>query len=148
MLGRALLSGVLLGAALIGTAGAQDSGSATGAPDSGRVAGAPFYANTFEKMPAAAALTLLGRQLFSDPALSASGKIACAGCHDPKHAFGPANDLPVQRGGGDGRSFGRKAELRAERDKRVPLENKMGSVWEDPCRWTEARAREWFETVI
>jgi cytochrome c peroxidase len=105
----ALLGGVLLGAALIGIAGAQDSGSATGAQDSGRAAGAPFYANTFEKMPSAAALAALGRELFSDPALSASGKIACAGCHDPKHAFGPANGLPVQRGGGDGRSFGMRA---------------------------------------
>src|SRR5258707_10689239 len=72
-------------------------------------AGAPFYVNTFEKVPAAAALTALGRDLFSDPALSASGKISCASCHDPKHAFGPPNDLPVQRGGGDGRSFGVRA---------------------------------------
>src|SRR6202030_181530 len=90
----------LLSSAWTGAAGAQDGS---------RTAVAPFYANTFEKMPTAAALTALGRQLFSDPALSASGKIACAGCHDPKHAFGPANDLPVQRGGGDGRSFGMRA---------------------------------------
>jgi len=90
----------LLSSACTGAAWAQDSG---------RIAEAPFYANTFEKMPAAAALTALGRQLFSDPALSASGKIACAGCHDPKHTFGPANGLPVQRGGGDGRSFGMRA---------------------------------------
>jgi cytochrome c peroxidase len=105
----AVLGRALLGAALIGTVGAQNCGSATGAQDGGRAAGAPFYANTFEKMPSAAALTALGRQLFSDPALSASGKIACAGCHDPKQAFGPANGLPVQRGGGDGRSFGMRA---------------------------------------
>jgi cytochrome c peroxidase len=60
-------------------------------------------------MPTAAALEALGRQLFSDPALSASGKIACATCHDPKHDFGPANAQPVQRGGTDGRSFGVRA---------------------------------------
>jgi cytochrome c peroxidase len=100
LLGLALLGLALLSSAWAGAAGAQDSGGA---------AGAPFYANTFEKMPTAAALTALGRQLFSDPALSASGKIACTGCHDPKHAFGPANGLPVQRGGGDGRSFGMRA---------------------------------------
>jgi cytochrome c peroxidase len=59
----------------------------------------PFYASTFETQPAAAALTGLGRQLFSDPALSGSGKISCATCHDPRHAFGPPNGLPVQRAG-------------------------------------------------
>jgi cytochrome c peroxidase len=99
-LGLALLSLALLSGAWSCAARAQDSG---------RTADAPFYANTFEKMPAAAALTALGRELFSDPALSASGKISCASCHDPKHAFGPPNDLPVQRGGGDGRSFGMRA---------------------------------------
>lgn len=60
-------------------------------------------------MPSAAALTTLGRELFSDPALSASGRISCASCHDPRHSFGPPNDLPVQRGGRDGRSFGVRA---------------------------------------
>src|SRR5689334_13831795 len=49
----------------------------------------------------AAALEALGRKLFFEPALSASGKMACATCHDPKHAFGPPNDRPVQLGGAD-----------------------------------------------
>jgi len=69
----------------------------------------PFYARSFEPMPSAAALAMLGRQLFLDPALSASGKIACATCHDPQHDFGPANTRAVQRGGADGRSFGVRA---------------------------------------
>jgi len=69
----------------------------------------PFYSRSFEPMPSAAALAALGRQLFADPALSSSGKIACATCHDPKHDFGPANAQPVQRGGADGRSFGVRA---------------------------------------
>jgi len=60
-------------------------------------------------MPSALALADLGRQLFLDPALSASGKIACATCHDPKHDFGPANAQAVQRGGAEGRSFGVRA---------------------------------------
>jgi cytochrome c peroxidase len=88
------------------------AGSVNGAAwaqGSGGAAGAPFYANTFEKMPAVAALTAIGRKLFADPALSASGRLACSSCHDPKHAFGPPNGLPVQRGGGDGRSFGVRA---------------------------------------
>ena len=47
------------------------------------------------------ALAALGRSLFFDPSLSASGKMACSSCHDPDHGFGPANDLAVQFGGGD-----------------------------------------------
>jgi cytochrome c peroxidase len=78
--------------------------------DDGRNAGnKPFYTRTFDPMPSAAALTALGRRLFADPALSASGKIACATCHDPKHDFGPANTQAVQSGGADGRSFGVRA---------------------------------------
>lgn len=56
-----------------------------------------------------AALRVLGRALFSDPALSASGKLACASCHDPAHAFGPANAAAVQLGGGDLRRPGLRA---------------------------------------
>jgi cytochrome c peroxidase len=80
----------------------------------------PFYANTFERMPDAAALTALGRALFRDPALSASGKISCATCHDPTHDFGPANAQAVQRGGGDGRSFGVRAVPSLKYTQNVP----------------------------
>ena len=69
----------------------------------------PFYANSFEKVPSAAAMTSVGRALFFDRSLSASGKVACAGCHDPRSAFGPPNDSPVQLGGSDGRHFGVRA---------------------------------------
>jgi cytochrome c peroxidase len=47
------------------------------------------------------AMAQLGRQLFFDPTLSASGRQSCASCHDPAHAFGPPNALPVQLGGPD-----------------------------------------------
>lgn len=43
--------------------------------------------------PRAAAL---GKRLFSDPALSANGKVACATCHDPARAF--SDGLPRGRG--------------------------------------------------
>jgi cytochrome c peroxidase len=66
----------------------------------------PFYSNTFEKVPSAAAMTAVGRALFFDASLSASGKVACATCHDPRRAFGPPNDSAVQRGGADGRQYG------------------------------------------
>jgi cytochrome c peroxidase len=57
----------------------------------------------------AAALGALGSKLFVDPSLSASGRMACATCHDPKHAFGPPNALPVQFGGPDLRQPGLRA---------------------------------------
>ena len=41
----------------------------------------------------------LGRMMFSDVSLSASGSMSCASCHDPAHGFAPANALPVQLGG-------------------------------------------------
>jgi cytochrome c peroxidase len=73
------------------------------------LAASPFYANSFEKVPSVAAMTAVGRALFFDASLSASGKVACVGCHDPRRAFGPPNDFPVQPGGGDGRHFGVRA---------------------------------------
>lgn len=41
----------------------------------------------------------VGKKLFFDPSLSASGKQSCASCHSPGHFFGPTNDLAVQLGG-------------------------------------------------
>ncbi|MEP7101176.1 MAG: cytochrome c peroxidase [Burkholderiales bacterium] len=45
------------------------------------------------------ALTALGRAMFFDANLSASGRVSCASCHDPAHAYGPPNALAVQPGG-------------------------------------------------
>ena len=53
--------------------------------------------------------TVLGEKLFFDPSLSGSGKLACASCHSPAHAFGPSNALPVQLGGKDLRQPGYRA---------------------------------------
>jgi cytochrome c peroxidase len=44
-------------------------------------------------------LALLGKQIFNDPSLSASGKQSCATCHSPEHSYGPPNGFPVQLGG-------------------------------------------------
>ncbi len=54
-------------------------------------------------------LAELGRLAFFDKSLSASGQLACATCHDPKHAFAPANALPVQLGGAQARLQGTRA---------------------------------------
>jgi cytochrome c peroxidase len=51
----------------------------------------------------------LGRKLFFDPALSASGGLACASCHDPAHGFAAPNRLAVQLGGPDLRHPGTRA---------------------------------------
>ena len=66
-------------------AGGCSSAASTAAAVSD-AAPAPFYANRFDKTPTVAAMTAVGRALFMDPGLSASGKLACASCHDPAHA--------------------------------------------------------------
>jgi cytochrome c peroxidase len=58
-----------------------------------------FYGSHFSKRPRAADLVELGRLLFFDPALSASGKQACSSCHDPKFAYGPPGVRSVELGG-------------------------------------------------
>lgn len=84
------------------------------------VASAPsaFYGTPFEKRPDAATLTELGRALFSDPGLSASGRMSCASCHDPAHAYGPPNRLSTQLGGPDLKRPGLRAvpSLRYQQD--------------------------------
>src|SRR5580698_216965 len=42
---------------------------------------------------------LVGQKMFFDKSLSGSGKLACSTCHDPDHAYAPANGLAVQAGG-------------------------------------------------
>jgi len=49
----------------------------------------------------AEALSALGQTLFSDPRLSASGRLSCSSCHDPAHAFAQSNSRSVQLGGKD-----------------------------------------------
>jgi len=44
-------------------------------------------------------LAELGRALFFDPTLSASGRLSCASCHDPAHAYGPPDGRSVRSGG-------------------------------------------------
>ncbi len=65
------------------------------------LAGAAVHAQA-PAAPTDAALSpaaLLGKQMFFDKSLSASGKQACSTCHDPDHAYAAPNDLAVQPGG-------------------------------------------------
>src|SRR5580698_821835 len=68
-----------------------------------------FYADRFSRRPGVAAMTELGRQLFSDPSLSVSGKMSCATCHDARFAYGPPNSRSTQLGGTDLKSVGLRA---------------------------------------
>ncbi|HSY29602.1 MAG TPA: cytochrome c peroxidase, partial [Burkholderiaceae bacterium] len=38
------------------------------------------------------AVAELGKKMFHDASLSASGKLSCASCHNPNNAHAPAND--------------------------------------------------------
>ena len=51
----------------------------------------------------------VGQKMFFDKSLSGSGKIACSTCHDPDHAYAPANGLAVQPGGKALTEFGTRA---------------------------------------
>jgi cytochrome c peroxidase len=55
------------------------------------------------------AVARLGRKMFFDPSLSASGKMSCSSCHDPGHAYAPANSLTAQLGGPQLRLQGTRA---------------------------------------
>ncbi|ANJ74756.1 cytochrome-c peroxidase [Ralstonia insidiosa] len=68
-----------------------------------------FYTMMATRRPSVPAMTALGKALFFDPALSASGKQSCASCHSPTHAYGPPNDLSVQLGGTDMHKTGVRA---------------------------------------
>ncbi|WPB57097.1 cytochrome-c peroxidase [Xylophilus sp. GOD-11R] len=75
-----------------------------------RPAGADgIYAVTLARQPSAAEMAVVGRAMFSDPGLSASGQMSCASCHSPQHAYGPPDDLAVQHGGPDGKQPGVRA---------------------------------------
>ena len=68
-----------------------------------------FYGTLLAHRPDVPAMTALGRALFFDPRLSASGSMSCASCHSPAHAYGPPNGLAVQLGGRDGKLQGGRA---------------------------------------
>jgi cytochrome c peroxidase len=82
----------------------REETSAVALPEPSRApppSGTAFYAETFSKTPNVADETALGRKMFFDPTLSASGRMACATCHDPKFAYGPAGKSAVELGGSD-----------------------------------------------
>jgi len=53
----------------------------------------------------------LGKLLFFDRTLSASGRQSCASCHSPEHAYNPPNRSIIQPGGPDLNSRGERPPL-------------------------------------
>ena len=71
-----------------------------------------------KKPPSETLLSQLGRAMFFDTSLSASGKLACATCHDPRYAYGPPPGKALAYGGKDMSQQGTRAvpSLRYLRD--------------------------------
>lgn len=59
--------------------------------------------------PAQAVLAEIGRLMFFDTTLSASGKLACGTCHDPRYAYGPPPGKAIAYGGRDMAQAGTRA---------------------------------------
>jgi cytochrome c peroxidase len=112
--GVALLAAALLGGCHDGQTPARvahaDAGAA--APAAAPAASKPslkMWVRYPEPPAALSAAASLGKQLFFDASLSASGKMSCATCHSPEHAYGPPNGLAVQPGGADMQRQGTRA---------------------------------------
>ncbi|HVO87905.1 MAG TPA: cytochrome c peroxidase [Casimicrobiaceae bacterium] len=96
-------------AAAMVLAAATTGSWATDAPTALVPPGESFYATSYEKTPSVAQLTQLGRRAFFDASLSASGRVSCASCHDPRYAYGPPGDGSTPFAGPDGRQRGYRA---------------------------------------
>lgn len=106
---------VLAAGAVLASLYSCSGGSGTPAASSASTSGASTPGTpTTPTAPSAPASTLslaaqVGQKLFFDNTISGSGKMSCATCHDPAHAYGPPNDLAVQMGGPQLTDFGNRA---------------------------------------
>ncbi|SDY48708.1 cytochrome c peroxidase [Collimonas sp. OK242] len=113
-IGVALLAVALLGGCHDAETPARVTRAAALAPSAGATPAAPkpslkMWVRYPEPPAALSAAASLGKQIFFDPSLSASGKMSCATCHSPDHAYGPPNGLAVQPGGADMQRQGTRA---------------------------------------
>ncbi|MBK4737266.1 cytochrome-c peroxidase [Noviherbaspirillum pedocola] len=109
---RSLLSALLAVATLAGCDDVQNPDNLSSTSASPAMQPAPTTAGVYGSAavrPPPAQLAAIGKLMFFDASLSASGKLACSSCHDPRHAYGPPNQLSVQLGGKDLRGAGQRA---------------------------------------
>jgi cytochrome c peroxidase len=98
---RALRLAAVLAAALA-VLGAGPASPAMDAAARARLAqGENPWPVQLRRPPAAPLSTMaqLGRRIFTDASLSGSGNLSCASCHQPDHAYGPADAGPAVFGG-------------------------------------------------
>lgn len=106
--GSLALAGTLVAVAYSATLPPPPQGP--GQPPQGPGAGQPPAQQPPNQQPPGAATPVtplsakatLGKAIFFDPALSASGKQSCASCHSPNNAYSAPNALSVQIGGANG----------------------------------------------
>jgi cytochrome c peroxidase len=91
---RAGAAAALAASALLGSLAARAVPAASAPPFR-------YVPHAWGARPTVAEMSSLGRRIFFDAGLSASGRQACASCHSPANAFGPPNDLAVQPGGAE-----------------------------------------------
>ena len=102
---RAGAANLRLGALLLAAAGASAPASAAAASLSSQALRLAQGLNPHPvtlREPASrplSAVARLGAKLFHDERLSGSGRLSCASCHSPAHAYGPADAGPVVLGG-------------------------------------------------
>jgi cytochrome c peroxidase len=97
---------LVAGASLL-VAGAASDQPSPSAPDIDPAAGLALergqnpYPVRLVRPPVAplSAMAQLGRAVFFDAGLSSSGRLSCAGCHSPEHAYGPPSDASAVVGG-------------------------------------------------
>jgi cytochrome c peroxidase len=90
----------LLGAGLLSLAGAVSAVETQGLPGANPAGANPNPVHLMRPPVAPlSAMAQLGKQIFYDASLSASGALSCASCHSPDHTYGPPNDGPVMLGG-------------------------------------------------
>ena len=108
---------MVLGAPVASLVSCDGAGTRRAKPG-GPATAAAFYSAKFERQPGVATLSALGRVLFFDTSLSASGRMSCSTCHDPAHAWGPPNPRAVQLGGANMATPGIRAvpSLRYQQD--------------------------------
>lgn len=78
------------------------------------------YSMQILALPSIDRMQALGRRIFFDKSLSASGQLSCASCHDPAFAYGPPNALDVQMGGPALDQMGNRAAPSLRYKERMP----------------------------